>query len=170
MAATAEAAAPLAPARVRVLLIVVAVIETVAAFNGLPVLFGDLSEVPGTGPAGWTILATIVLRPVFAIAALTFAVRRRLPRAVLALAVVVLLSWLSLLPSVIIHGLELSPGFPGLLIVANVVLFPLLALAALALAWRDRRLALAAILASLPTLVWIVGFIVFAVAIAIYGF
>ena len=50
------------------------------------------------------------------------------------------------------------------------MIFPLLMLMAIALCWKNERLTLAGILASLPTLTNWLGVVIFAISIAIYGF
>ena len=50
-------------------LVLVALIETVSALSNLPVLYFGAPDVPGTSPGGLLISATILLSPLFAIAA-----------------------------------------------------------------------------------------------------
>ena len=153
----------------RALILSVAIIESIEALTGLPVLLGDLSEIPGPGLGGWTIIASLVMRPVFAIAALVLAIRGQMRNAVLALAAVVLVNWFNMLPSVVLHGLEFR-GSGSLYASAHFLLSPLLALAAATLAWNNQRLGLAGFLASVPTLANVLGLIAFAILIMIYGF
>ncbi len=164
-------AEPAAPRRwVGLLLLSVAVIESLSALTGVPVLFGDLSDVPGPGPAGWVITATLVVRPVAAVAAFLFALRGWRRHAIYALAVAALVNWLSFLPSVMLHGLGFE-GSGSLISSAHFLFSPLPALAAVLLAWKDpQRLGLPAVLVSLPTIVDMLGTLAFAIAVAIYGF
>lgn len=157
------------PGWVIALLVAVAIVETLGALSSVPDLFGDGAESRGLG--GWTIIATIVAHPVFAIAALVFAVRGQVDRAVVALSAVVLIGWLRMLPAVVIHGVEMrGAGFVVLHEVVQVFLFPALALSAIMLTLRGERLRLAAVLVCLPTLVGALGVVAFAISVSIYGF
>ena len=55
--------------RLRFVLVLVALIETVSTLSNLPVLYFGAPDVPGTSPGGLLISATILLSPLFAIAA-----------------------------------------------------------------------------------------------------
>lgn len=156
----------------RAALIVASLVELLDALSNLSILFGDISDVPGTRGGGLIILATIVLRPFAAAAALALGVTGWLRGAVAALAGVVLLNWLWALPSVFTGGLGLEGAslFPMLEVLFRIIACPLLAVAALALARRAARLDLAAALVVLPTLVSIASIIAFAVGIFVYGF
>ena len=48
------------------LLLIAAIIEFLGGLGALPILAGDLSEVPGPGLGGAIIIATIILRPIAA--------------------------------------------------------------------------------------------------------
>jgi hypothetical protein len=114
------------------LLLIAAIIEFMGGLNGLPILAGDLSEVPGPGLGGAIITATIILHPVAATAALFFLVRGNV-----SMAVVILLAWLSYLPSVALHGLDFQAGgVGGLFTFTEIILPPILVLAP---AWRSRK-------------------------------
>ena len=89
------------------LLFTAAIFEFLGGLGALPILAGDLSEVPGPGLGGAIIIATIVLRPIAAGAALFFLVRGHLTWALIAIAIVILSSWFSYLPSIQLHGLDL---------------------------------------------------------------
>lgn len=152
-------------------LLVVAILEMLNALMSLPALFGGVADMPGPGLGGVVVSATMVLHPVFAVAALVFYVRGHLDRAVLALAGVVLLAWLRLLPSLVLHGLEAAgPAVVLLHAVLRVLVFPVLALAAINLARRGERLAVAALFVCLPTAIDVLGTIAFGIGVAIYGF
>lgn len=170
-AANAETSTSLArPLWARILLIVVALLESLGIVSAVFVLSGDLSEIPGSGFGGLIAAAALMLRPLLAIVALVFAVRGRLRSAIIALAAAVLMHWLDLLPSVVLHGLEFG-GLGDLYSSAHFLISPVVALAAIVLAWRNsHRLGLAAILVSLPTVADWLSVVAFAIGIAIYGF
>lgn len=97
-----------------------------------------------------------------------FAVRGQTALAIIAIASVSLLSWVSYLPSVVIHWG--SGELWNVEAAVMLVVLPALALMAVIMASRGRRLVLAAILATLPTIVNILAVIAFAIGVAIYGF
>ena len=99
-----------------------------------------------------------------------FAALGNVRRAILALAALVLTTWLlDGLPSIVIHGLRLKPDYGGLEEFVLYFFAPATAVAAAILALRD-RLALGAALVSLPFLFkWVTG-VIFIVALMIYGF
>ena len=72
--------------------------------------------------------------------------------------------------SIPFHGLELSLDFGGIEVFFYHFVFPAAAIAGAALALKDRRLALAGLLVSLPTLINWTGVVAFAIGIMIYGF
>ena len=159
------------------LLLIVAIIELMGGVGALPILAGDLSEVPGPGLGGAIIIATIILRPIAAAVALFFLVRGNLPAALVSMAVVILVGWISFLPSVQLNGLELPEhgGAPGemavtAMLVWEIFIKPVLVLAIAGLALAERRLTLATILALLPTLISILSVVAFGIGVAIYGF
>jgi len=170
-ARTADALPPLATKAARwprVLLLAAAAFEFLTGLADLPILFGDVLQVPGPGIGGAIIVAKIALLPLVAFAALFFALRGRVLYAILTLAGGTLLTWVSFLPSVAINGLE-TEGVAGAFTMYQVILVPLLALAAIVLAVRGRRM-LAIVLAVLPTFVNAVAGIAFAIGVALYGF
>jgi len=136
--------------------------------SGVPVLFGNLSDVPGPGIGGAIIVTKIALMPFAALAALFFTVRGRMFYAVLALAVGQLLTWVSFLPSFAANELVLT-GTEGAVTIYLAVVVPLLALAAIVLALRG-RLTAAIVLAVLPTMAGVAAAIAFAIGVMIYGF
>lgn len=159
------------PHWLRLTLAIAAALELIGGLKDLPILFGDTSEIPGPGLSGWIISAKIALQPVFAGLALVFAAGGRVRLALVAMAVVVLANWMSYLPSVAIHGLEFQgDGAGGLVTLFEIVLAPLMAAAVVVLAWLDRRLPLATLLAVLPTAISVLFIILFAIGVAIYGF
>src|SRR5262245_34348344 len=108
-------AAASVPRWLRVLLIIAAVIELLGGLQGLPVLLGDVSEVPGPGLGGAVITAHIVLQPILALIALMFAIRGNIPYALLALALNTVMTWMNYVPSLQLHGISFADnlGSPG---------------------------------------------------------
>jgi hypothetical protein len=146
-------------------------IEALRGLNDFPLLFGDLSEVPGPGLGGWIIAAKIALQPFIAIAALVLAARARLCQALGAMAVIIFMTWLSYLPSVADHGLDLEgSGAVVLQLMFAIGLAPFIAATVAALAVRNERLEFATFLAVLPTAVSVLGLVAFAIGVAVYGF
>lgn len=164
----AEAPPKAAPRWPRLILLVAAAIEFLTGLSDLPILFGNLSEVPGPGIGGAIIVAKIALTPLIAFAALFFTIRGRMLYAILAMAADVLLMWVSFLPSVAINGLEMA-GMAAVATTYLIFLVPLLALAGIVLALRG-RLAPAIALVVLPTFRGVAATIAFAIGVAIYGF
>ncbi|MTD95832.1 hypothetical protein GIW81_15945 [Hyphomicrobium sp. xq] len=173
MTDTASVAPAAQPAKwARLLLLIAAMIEFLGGLGSLPILFGDLNEVPGPGLDGQIILAGIVLKPLLALAALFFTVRGKIPYALVAMAFIILMAWLSYVPSVRLHGLDLSQGdaFTTTMLGWELIVAPVLALAVAGLALRETQLTLATVLAVLPTLAHVLSVIAFGVSVAIYGF
>jgi len=164
----AEAPPKAAPRWPRLILLVAAAIEFLTGLSDLPILFGNLSEVPGPGIGGAIIVAKIALTPLIAFAALFFTIRGRILYAILAMAADLLLMWVSFLPSVAINGLEMA-GMAAVATTYLIFLVPLLALAGIVLALRG-RLAPAIALVVLPTFLGVAATIAFAIGVAIYGF
>ena len=106
------------------LLLIAAILEFMSGLGDLPILLGDLSEVPGPGLGGAIIVAKIALQPPLALAALFFIIRGHLTYALLAMAFIIVMTWLNYLPSVAIHGLELqgSPFAVALLVFRSAVI------------------------------------------------
>lgn len=155
----------------RLLLLIAVILELMGGVGALPILAGNLEEVPGPGLGGKIIIATIILRPIVAAVALFFLVRGNLPGALVSMAIVILVGWISYLPSVQLHGLEMQgDGAGGLLTFAMIILPPILALAIAGLALTGKQLTLATLLAVLPTLVGILSVVAFGIGVAIYGF
>ena len=111
----------------------------------------------------------LVLAPVLAAIALYFAVRRQQARAIYALAALIFAEWLSELPSIAIHGLQITPDFSGLVPFGTYVVLPAIGVAAILLARRE-RFGLATLLVALPTFAHWAGVIAFAIGVMIYGF
>lgn len=159
------------PQWARVLLMTAAALELLGGLKDLPVLLGDTSEIPGPGLGGWIVSAKIALQPVFALLALGFAAAGGIRQALVAMAAVVLVNWLSYLPSIALHGLEFQgDGAGGLVTLLEIVVAPVVAVAVVALAWLGKRLTLATLLAVFHTALSLLFVVLFAVGVAIYGF
>jgi hypothetical protein len=169
--AIAAGSAP-APRWPRLVLLIAAAIKLFGGLSSLPILFGDLSQVPGPGLGGAIIIAEIVLQPILALAALFFTIRGKIPYALIAMAFIILMNWLSYVPSLQLHGVNFGDGDPitGALLFAKIVLAPLLSLVVAGLALMEKHLTLATVLAVVPTILDIIGVAIFAVGVAIYGF
>ncbi len=124
------------PRWAQLLLATAAALELIGGLEkDLPILLGDTSEIPGPGLGGWIITAKIALQPVFALLALVFAANGKIRHALVAMAAVVAINWLSYMPSVALHGLELQgDGAGGLITLFEIVLAPLMAIAVVVLA------------------------------------
>jgi hypothetical protein len=151
------------------LLIIVAAIEAFEALSHAPMLFGDISEIPGPGPGGAIIKAYIASHPLLALAALGLATVGRLRYAIMALGALVLMNWLNDMPSVVRHGLDFR-GVSAVETPVRIIAFPLMAACGIALAARSQRLGLATMLVSIPTLYGVFAVIAFGIGIILYGF
>jgi hypothetical protein len=152
--------------------VVVIILAAIEAFNGLsqaPILFGNMSEIPGPGVACAMIKAHLASHPLLALAALAFAAAGRLRYAIIALAVLILTNWLREMPSIVMHGFDLR-GVAAFETPLRIIAFPLMAACAMALAARESRLGLATMLVSIPTLFGILAIIAFGISVAIHGF
>jgi hypothetical protein len=99
----------------------------------------------------------IPLMPLLTGAALLLAIAGRVRSAIVALGAVMLVAWAIEVPSVKIHGNPYAEGSTGLVLLAQVFLYPAIAAAAIWLALRDRLLGLAFAFVALPTVgFWIV--------------
>jgi hypothetical protein len=151
------------------LLILVAAIEAFDGLSHVPILFGDMSEIPGTGVGGAIIKAYVASHPLLALAALAFAMIGKLRYAIMALGALVLMNWLNDMPSVAQHGFDFD-GVSAFQTPIQIVAFPLMGACAVALAARKRRLGLAAALVSIPTLFGVLAVIAFGISVALHGF
>ena len=153
-----------------VLLVLVAVVEAFEGLASAPILFGDMSDIPGPDVGGALIKAHIASHPVLALTALVCAAVGNVRYAIIALGALMVMTWLNYMPSVVLHGLEFNSGFAALQTTAQIIAFPLMAACAIALAARNARLGLAATLVSIPTLFGVLGVIAFAIGVAVNGF
>ena len=151
------------------LLIIIAAIEAFDGLSHVPTLFGDMSDIPGPGVGGAIIKTYIASHPVLALAALGFATIGRLRYAIIALGALVLMTWLNFMPSVVRHGLDFN-GISAFETPVRIIAFPLMGACAIALAARNQRLGLAAMLVSIPTLYSVAAVIAFGIGIFLYGF
>ena len=151
------------------LLIIVAAIEAFEGLSHAPMLFGDMSEIPGPGIGGAIIKVYIASHPVLGLAALALATVGRLRYAIMALGALVLMNWLNYMPSVVRHGLEFD-GLAAFQTPVQIIAFPLTAACAITLAARGQRLGLATLLVSIPTLYGVFAVIAFGISVFLYGF
>jgi len=166
------ASAPIRPPRLLGLYLLLIIIAAIEAFEGLshaPILFGDMSAIPGPDLGGAIVKAYIASHPVLALAALAFATVGRLRYAIIALGLLVLMNWLNYMPSVVQHGLDFS-GFSAFQTPVQIIAFPLMGACAIALAARSQRLGLATLLASIPTVYSVLAVIAFGISVILYGF
>jgi len=131
-------------------------------------LFDDMTVFPGPGIRGALLKLNMATHPVLALAALILAAIGRTRHAVLVLGAVVLTTWLSLMPSVALHGLGAGSGTA--VTPAQVIFFPLAGACAIVLAARNQLLWLAAAMVSLPTFMGTLSFALFTIAVTIAGF
>ena len=171
MAAASTNAQPASLSALRVALIVVAAIATLGAIADFPIAFHDFGhKEPLLVFAQRVTSAKLMIAPLVAGTALTFAALDRLRYAIMTLAALMLLAWASDLPTFPIHGLELSLGTTGAMTFIERFAFPLLAVAAIVLAIRGTQLVLATVFVTLPMILTITGVVLFAIGIAIHGF
>ena len=152
----------------RILLAIVAGLELFDSLIGAPMLLDSTSSFPGPGIGGAILKLTMAVHPVLALAALILAAIGRARHAVLVLGAVVLTTWLSIMPSVALHGLGAGSG--TVLTPEQVITFPLMGACAIALAARNQWLWLATALVSIPTFMSTLGFVLFTITVAIVGF
>jgi hypothetical protein len=159
------------PRYLRIALIVIAAVEAIGALMGVPGIFYDFNPTtPLEKFAQLLTSADLVVAVPITLAALYFAVAGRLRYAIAAIAIRVLVTWLSDLPSFWIHGIEWSLSYGGISVAGYQIGAPLTALAAIYLARRNERLGLATLLVALPTIFTWLGVLAFAISVMIYGF
>ena len=151
------------------LLIIVAAIEAFEGLSHAPMLFGDMSEIPGPGLGGAIIKAYVASHPLLALAALALATAGRLRYAIMALGALVLMNWLNDMPSVVRHGLDFK-GLSAFETPMQIIAFPLMGACAIALAARSQRLGLATLLVGIPTLYGVMAVVAFGIGVFLHGF
>jgi hypothetical protein len=156
----------------RIGLTAVAALEFLDALSGVQNIFTDYHHDTALLRFAQTLTSVrLALAPVIAGTALLYAAWGNIRRAILALAALVLTVWLlDDLPSIAIHGFELSADFGGMLAFFQHFVFPASAIAGAALVLKNRQLPLAGLLVSIPTIVNWAGVVAFTVAVMIYGF
>ena len=155
----------------RVLLIVIAAIEALEGAFKVPLLIEQDPAIFGKGWGSYAVGTELALTLPFALLALFFLGKGDFRRGVSFVAGIALLRWISLLPSVVNHPASFpGSGFPALLQVAQIMIFPLVMLLVIALAWKNERLTLAGMLATVPTFANWLSIAAFAVGVMIYGF
>lgn len=153
----------------RTALIVIAVIEAWFGLSDVPTLFGDMSHI-GSGIGAGLIKAHLAAHPVLAIAVIVFAAIGRVRHAIVALGTIIIMAWLSDMPSVVAHGLEFRSAFSAVETTAKVIAFPLIAACAIAYAAHNEHLGRATFLVAVPTLFNVVLLVGFAISVMIHGF
>ena len=151
------------------LLIIIAAIEAFEGLSHAPMLFGDMSEIPGPGIGGAIIKAYIAVHPLLALAALALATIGRLRCAIMALGALVLMNWLNDMPSVVRHGLDFK-GLSAFETPMQIIAFPLMGACAIALAARSQRLGFATLLVGIPTLYGVMAVVAFGIGVFLHGF
>jgi len=161
------AAAPPVAKWLRAGLIAVALLELLGSLSDLAAFASLPAE--DRAPAHWLIMIDVVLQPILASVAAYCALKGKLRIAIMALASMAIVELLLRnIPLMGPTGLDASPY--GLVLFVQIYLLPALCVIALWLAWANRRLELAGVLAMLPTLSGILGVLAFGVGVAIYGF
>ncbi|WP_046827031.1 hypothetical protein [Afipia massiliensis] len=153
----------------RSVLIILALVEAWFGFFDAPVLFGDMSHI-GSGIGSGLVKAHLAAHPVLAVAAIAFASLGYVRHAIIALGTIIIMSWLSDMPSVVAHGLEFKSAFSAVETIAKVIAFPLIAACAIAYAAHNEHLGRATFLVAVPTLFNVVLIVGFAIGVMIYGF
>ena len=156
-----------APRWLRIVLVVVAAFQTLGSLQFLPVLFNDDPTSPARAPGGLLIKAVIVLSPLVAVSGFVFALKGQIRRAVIAIAGVSLLDWISYFPTFANHWDASLLEFPGPLIF---FVLPVCAPVAILLAWRWRWPKLAIGLGLAPWVFRAVMVVAFGISVILYGF
>lgn len=138
----------------RAALIALAIIELLWGLADLPNLFWGVDNLFGEAPrsvfAVPTTMAHLVCHPLLAIAALALTITGRTRHAIIALAIIAIMTWVNHLPW--LGRLDLGKARDLQWATKQIVVFPLTSAAAILLAARDARLWLATALVSIPTI------------------
>ncbi|HTB04939.1 MAG TPA: hypothetical protein VK804_31085 [Bradyrhizobium sp.] len=156
----------------RTVLIVVALIELLEALFDLPDLFWGVhhlfGEASGSGYAEAITTAHLVCHPLLAMAAVAFAATGRVRHAIIALGIVVIMTLMNHLPW--LGRLDLAKARDLQWAAKQIVVFPLLAAFAIALAARGKWPGLATALVSIPTISNLASLTAYVVGQIINGF
>jgi hypothetical protein len=153
----------------RAVLMVLAATEAWIGFSDAPALFGDMTQI-GPGIGGGLIKAHLAAHPVLSVVALLLAAFGYVRHAIIALGTIIIMTWLSSMPSVVANGFELKGAFSIMESAARIIAFPLLAACAIAYAAHNEHLGRATLLVAVPTLYTVVLLIGFAISVIKYGF
>ena len=172
MTTIASTAAPQSHRWLRLGLVLIAALEFLDALSGVQNIFTDYHHDTALLRFAQALTSVrLALAPLIAGAALVFAALGNIRRAILAIAALVLVTWLlEDLPDIAVHGLRFSLDYGGVEIVIHYFIFPAAAIAAAALALKDQKLPLATLLVCLPSLFDWIGVVIFMITIMNYGF
>lgn len=147
-----------------------AALELIGGLSDWPALGGDISRLTGHTFIGWIVVLKIAVFPPLALAALVFIGLRRLQPALLFMAAMIMLAWLSYLPGLAGRGLDLQGDlFVNAQLIFQYIGLPLIACAVAFLALSGERFGLASLLAALPTAANLAALVAFAIGLGIYG-
>ena len=158
----------------RVLRALIAIVGLAEGYSGLTALLSTIAchglNLAGATALDLTFLASLALQPLLAYAVVACALTRRLPAAIVALALLMLARWGSEVPSIVHHGLGLA-GDPLVVLhrLFRAVLQPVIALAAIAAARPNGNVIAAAVAVILPGLLEIAGIAAFVISLGAGG-
>lgn len=155
----------------RALVALVGLVEGCTGFNALlSALACNGLNLVGATALELTFLASLTLQPLLGCAVIACALTRRLPAAIVALALLMLARWGSEVPSIVNHGLGLA-GDPLVVLhrLFRAALQPVIALAAIAAARPNGNVVAAAIAVILPGLLEIAGIAAFVISLGAPG-
>jgi hypothetical protein len=158
----------------RCVLIIIALLEAFEAILDLPLivdrpnlLFGPWAEMPTTLPGVFLAKVHVVVHPLLAFAALKLSVAGNVRGALVALGAISVVTWLSFLPVALQDGLPLQGWWALQWTVAQLLVFPLLAGMAIALAVLSSLHWQAAALIAIPTAYNTFGTVLFVVNVVV---
>jgi hypothetical protein len=167
-ASTATVVAPDSRIWLQIALMAVAGFESLLGLSEFAGAF-DLHDAP-LSFGQFFINARLAIHPFFAITAVVLAACRHFRAAIIVLAAYIFAAWLSELPTMSRFGIEGDWSPVGLSLLADELIFPPLAVAAIVLARLDRYLWLGAIFVALPSANLLLGITMFTIGVMIYGF